>query len=499
MVLNYVCVALVASMAAGAAAENARTTAAHASLSEGEEALERAHKAMTRRDYESAYADFRAALDLLDATKTSQRAEAREGVAVSGTRWAQERAEEGENSDAATILRQVLAVKPGYAPARQLLAEQASSDTPLRPERMRGAAENSATAEEPASHPQPGSSASEASVSSPIALVKVFFGTDRAPSGENGPSNYFGSGHYAEGDHLLTGYVNVSIPPTHHAGQVERPWKFFIWQGQEDEKKHVMLKELKRLDENEFYSSLHQELAQRSAGNRSAFVFIYGYNVSFDKAAYRTAELAYDLGFPGVPIMYSWPAQTKLFTYAGDLESAELSAPHLQHFLERIARDSGATRIHVVAHSMGNKVLTGALERIARERHEPFLDNVIMAAPDINLEAFKESWPELRQVAHRFTLYASSDDRALITAMKIRGGAEFKRLGLGGPEIAVLKGLDSIDASGIDTSLLGHGYEAVKPVIDDVALLVEKGLTPVQRKLRDRTKDGLAYWLLPLG
>ena len=32
---------------------------------------------------------------------------------------------------------------------------------------------------------------------------------------------------------------------------------------------------------------------------RQAFVFLHGYNVTFEAAAYRTAQIAYDLRFDG--------------------------------------------------------------------------------------------------------------------------------------------------------------------------------------------------------
>jgi esterase/lipase superfamily enzyme len=37
-----------------------------------------------------------------------------------------------------------------------------------------------------------------------------------------------------------------------------------------------------------------------------AFVFIHGYNVSFDAAVKLTAQLSRDMRFPGAPILYSW-------------------------------------------------------------------------------------------------------------------------------------------------------------------------------------------------
>jgi len=328
-------------------------------------------------------------------------------------------------------------------------------------------------------------------------LVKVYFATDRLPSGTPGPSKYFGVEWNKQGDHLFTGYVTVSIPPPHKEGKVERPFKLWIIEFSEDPKKHFVLTELKPVQGNDFYEMLRNEYAQRPPEKRSAFVFIHGFNVAFDDAAYRTAQLAYDLDFDGVPMMYSWPSQGRLLGYDGDRDSVAFSSPNLQNFLERVARESGALRIHLVAHSMGNQVLANALVALGRQADiQPLFDNVIMAAPDVNAYTFTDQiWPAIKKAAKRFTLYASSDDEALKISKRSKGPNDFDRLGQAGPKIVVISGLDTVDASGIDTSLLGHSYvDSCKPVMDDVQMILQKGLAPLQRKLHDRYKEGLAYW-----
>jgi esterase/lipase superfamily enzyme len=248
---------------------------------------------------------------------------------------------------------------------------------------------------------------------------------------------------------------------------------------------------------NDFYGMLRNEYAQRPPEKRSAFVFIHGFNVTFDDAAYRTAQLAYDLDFDGVPMMYSWPSQGRLLAYDGDRDSVVFSSPNLQSFLERVARESGALRIHLVAHSMGNQLLANALVALGRQPDiQPLFDNVIMAAPDVNAYTFTDQiWPGIKKAAKRFTLYASSDDEALKISKSSKGPNDFDRLGEAGPKIVVISGLDTVDASGIDTSLLGHSYvDTCKPVMDDVQMIMQKGLAPLQRKLHDHYREGLAYW-----
>lgn len=193
-------------------------------------------------------------------------------------------------------------------------------------------------------------------------LIKVYFATDRRAASEvTTVSHRFGSGWNKQDDHLTTGVVTVSIPPAHQEGIVERPFHLWSYEFREDPAKPVVLTKFDLLKGNDFYRTLREEFSARNDAERSALVFIHGFNVVFDDAAYRTAQVSFDLGFHGVPMMYSWPSQGKLRAYDGDEETTDWSSPHLQAFLERVARESGAKRIHIIAHSMGNRVLTKAL------------------------------------------------------------------------------------------------------------------------------------------
>lgn len=79
------------------------------------------------------------------------------------------------------------------------------------------------------------------------------------------------------------GYCDVSIPPTHSVGEIERPLL-----GGEDEMQHVMLRRNEELKEDAFFKQVRQVLAERTADERNCFIFVHGYNVTFEKAAMRT-------------------------------------------------------------------------------------------------------------------------------------------------------------------------------------------------------------------
>jgi esterase/lipase superfamily enzyme len=500
-------------------------------VSKAAEALVRARAAMKARDFTKAYAEYRAALGLAPKTG-AEHDEALRGFSESGVKLGQERLKAKRPAEAERIAREVLALNANYRPALELLAQAIleNKDGPVtgagpptitrvrpqatapptfqksKPEPTPPPEEEPPTmAEQPPDVPEeaPPPKKTPWPRTAPVnkALVKVFFATDRQHiSGAAGPANYFGTEPNPDpdpdGQHLLTGFVKVSIPPVHEVGQLERPFKWWIIEFKEDEKKHIVLKELTMVNGNDFYDALRQECDERAPENRSAFVFIHGFKTSFDDAAYRTAQLAYDLNFEGVPIMYSWPSKDNVFAYLDDRATAGSSWHHLQYFVERVARESGALRIHLIAHSMGNELLVNALGGLGRQPEiKPLFDNVIMAAPDVDAEAFTDrNWAEIKDAAKRFTLYASSDDWALKIS---REWNHFVRLGEAGGTLVVVPGLDTVDASGIDTNELGHSYYHCKKLMDDLQLLMAKGLAPLERKLRDRRKGELGYWAFP--
>jgi esterase/lipase superfamily enzyme len=76
---------------------------------------------------------------------------------------------------------------------------------------------------------------------------------------------------------------------------------------------------------------------------KQAFVFVHGFNVGFDAAAYRTAQIVYDLGFDGAPVFYSWPSRGGIKEYEYDQNSARQARAHLRSFLELVRSQSGGT------------------------------------------------------------------------------------------------------------------------------------------------------------
>jgi len=326
--------------------------------------------------------------------------------------------------------------------------------------------------------------------------VEVLFGTDRerAVDGTTWERADGGSAYTGGRGALELGVCEVSIPPGHAAGVLEGPGLFQEW----DPARHVTLQSVARWSRGDFGRQLRGRLASQG----SALVFVHGYNVTFEDAARRTAQIAADLGFSGVPMMYSWPSQGTIRGYAEDEVNVRWSVPRLEEFLALVAREAGDRPIHLIAHSMGNRAVMEVLRRFAVERAEadrPRFQTVSLVAPDVDAAVYRdEIAPRLAAVLRRggrATLYASDSDRSLQLSSELHGAP---RAGDLSAIALVTAGVATVDASRVDTSLLrlirvGHSYFADKPsVIADLRQL----LAGLDLTLRHRVSEG--YWrILP--
>jgi esterase/lipase superfamily enzyme len=325
--------------------------------------------------------------------------------------------------------------------------------------------------------PRPGSQIGTARKAD-YAIVRIFYATDRNPTGNLEPAGFYGTGRAQDGN-LLLGTCEVSIPRDHRMGELEEP---SIWrlEFREDPEKHIVLLKVEQQGYEQFYNLLSARVQESS--RKEALVFIHGFNVSFEDAARRTAQLSYDLGFDGAPILYSWPSEGRLLRYTVDETNVKWTASHLRRFLHDVAKKSNATKIHLVAHSMGNRALTRVLESLAAEFSsipKPRFSQVILMAPDIDADVFAQLAQRMQRIAERVTLYASSNDQALKASKEIHG---YRRAGESGDAITVILGIDTIDVSSVDTSLLGHSYYAERrSVLSDMFTLIRDGTPPSER------------------
>lgn len=255
--------------------------------------------------------------------------------------------------------------------------------------------------------------------------------------------------HRASDTDLFYRYCDVSIPPTHAVGRVERPTI-----GPEDETRHVVLKQVDLLEQESFYVAINETLRRRGDTSRDCLLYIHGYNVSFDEAAMRTAQIHSDLKFRGTTMFFSWPSRASVRHYFSDRSEIQFSHLVLKDFLAGILNNTEVQRFHVLAHSMGADALCQAILELDPDRK--VFDEIILAAPDIDAALFqKQILPRLGEYGRRTTLYCSKNDWALHASRHFN---DSPRAGDSSNGPLVAAGIDTIDASDMDTELLGHSY-----------------------------------------
>ena len=321
--------------------------------------------------------------------------------------------------------------------------------------------------------------------------VRVFYATDRR-RGDGGRPQSFYDGERSTTGTLELGRIEVTVPRVHRPGFVERPAWYRLDRSTSPDR-HFEVRSIQPLSSAAAYDSLRSTV--RRSQQREALVLIHGYNVSFYDAALRAAQLTYDISFDGAPVLYSWPSRGSFFHYSADREAAEWSADHLRVFLDSLTAITGARRVHVVAHSMGNRVLTLALERMATPRRDTLFSNVVLAAADVDAARFQQQIAAtIRPLASRLTIYQSGKDKALWASRVL---SDHTRLGEATDPMLVMREVDTIDVTRLSTGLLGHGYIASnESLIEDLIELIGQKRGPPRKKTERVDVAAGTFWRL---
>lgn len=318
-------------------------------------------------------------------------------------------------------------------------------------------------------------------------LVPVAYATDRCRSAL--PGRYGG-----ERGELEHGFINASFADDARMCRIDkpRPWPFRFGRDR--------LPKLERSAASaptaaDFTDRLRHRITD--ALSPELLVFVHGYNVDFDDAVLRTAQLAYDLDFRGVPLLFSWPSRGRATDYLADGANAEWAQSDFREVIGLLLGASGAENVHVVAHSMGNRLLVEWLA--SPDAHTALrlgpgrLGQVVFAAPDVDAGKFLRDATRFAGPALRKTLYVSAKDKALNASKAL---AQNPRAGQAGFGVVVTPGIDTVDASGLDTGLMSHSYIGDNhSVVSDLYYLISHDLAPEDRfRLRPVANRHGPYW-----
>lgn len=299
-------------------------------------------------------------------------------------------------------------------------------------------------------------------------LVRVWFATNRKRLDQGAGAESFSTEESAEA--LSFGLCSVFIPESHKPGSTGTPW-WRRWIRLEADDR-LELRTTLPLPENLFWSEFRHKLdTWWQPGERNVFVLIHGFNVSFQEAATRAAQLGYDLKLPGEIAFFSWPSRGGLLDYWADEATITASVGQIAEFLHRLSEDSGAERIHLFVHSMGNRGFLAAMERLAALQLPPLrLGQVFFCAPDEDMRTFADRTRAFPQRAERQTLLVSPDDKAVALS---EWKHQHQRVGIV-PPVPQFPGVETIEVTGFGLLELGHGYFAsAEKVIQDMREAIE--------------------------
>ncbi|HPO19390.1 MAG TPA: alpha/beta hydrolase [Rubrivivax sp.] len=356
------------------------------------------------------------------------------------------------------------------------------------------------TQPQPDAAPQPGSAPHDdpAALLSDPRNVPLWFGTNREPVDRGDIGQGFSGRRSADGS-VRHGRCIVNVPAGHALGSIGthglKGW-WRRWRHGADDRLRLLRTE--GLDAPAFWQAVRAAMDEADAQQRvpEALLFVHGYRVSFEDAALRAAQLAYDLKIRDTSF-FAWPSAGAAAQYTVDEASAKNATRPLAEFiaaLDACAQASGKA-LHIVAHSMGNRVLLAALQWLVSHGRAPVaVDKIVCAAPDEDAADFVAAMAELRQVGRRRTLYASSKDKPVWLSEVVHGYPRAGRI----PPVTLAEGLDTVDASELEATFLGHSdFATERPLLQDLFGLLKASLAPRERLgLEAVTSDAGAYWRL---
>jgi esterase/lipase superfamily enzyme len=301
-----------------------------------------------------------------------------------------------------------------------------------------------------------------------VSKVSLYVATTRSPN-EIEPDRMFTGERARTINHAR---MVVAIPPNHKTGEIEWPSR-----SPGDPSQNFVTADRDFLTSDAFMADLRKAVASRPPNERDVLVFIHGYNTRYEEAVYRLAQIVHDSGFKGVPVLFTWPSRGELLAYPYDRESAVYSRDDLEATLRGIATKTGARRFDILAHSMGNFLMVETLRQAVIRGDGRFggkLGQVMMAAPDIDIDVFRRQLQTIIPVKLPITVFVSKDDKALSFSKFVWQSTD--RAGsfvVSDPELAKRLEAANItvyDLSDLKTSdKLGHGKFAASP---DVVQLI---------------------------
>ena len=249
--------------------------------------------------------------------------------------------------------------------------------------------------------------------------------------------------------------------------------------GKKEDKRVARIDWIRELETNSFFQQLNSQIS-RSPG-KDLLLFVHGFNVDYASCLIRGAQISLDLPFNGAVCCYSWPSQGGIAHYKNDEQiSQQSTGPFTEFLMNLVDNIPQETKIQIVVHSMGNRVVMRALNRMPASQtgKKPF-ENVVLCAPDVGLSQYRALIEGVKQQSRRVTLYVCRGDTALAASKAIHSE---QRAGDASPPV-VIEGVETIDCSPVDLSFMGHSYYGGNiSVLSDLFAIIKEGKQADQRE-----------------
>lgn len=305
----------------------------------------------------------------------------------------------------------------------------------------------------------------------------VYVATSRAP-GANGS---YDSGR---AETLSFGRYSIAIPPVREVGDIRHP------RGTPDLTRDFTTTQIVPLhDAAAFRGQIGRSLAALPAPEREIVIFVHGFNTNFAEGVYRAAQLAHDLGLPGVVLHYSWPSLASPFGYAYDRDSALVTRSNLAA-LVRLVGQTGAHSVTIVAHSMGAHLTMEALRQVALEQPGSVartVSGLVLFSPDIDIDVFRAQARDIGPLPRDTLIFTSRRDRALQLSAGLSGQGQ--RLG----NIATSEDVADLDVTLLDVTAFSTGLGHFTPGSSPALIGIMGQVPAIQRAFNEgrETRPGL--------
>ena len=319
-------------------------------------------------------------------------------------------------------------------------------------------------------------------------LFPVWFGTNRKPRNKSDLTKGF-SGLRDTKVHY--GKCQVSVPRAHRFGEIGNNF-LSRWLRLEFGDDRLKVESRSIMNENDFWKSATSELAARDQGERRVLIYLHGFNNSFDDAAIRAAQLGFDLRCSGLTAFYSWPSRGEGKKYVADEAAISGSEGMIAEFISKFATQCSADRVDLIAHSMGNRGLLRSIQRICSATKNLSFGQIILAAPDVDVDLFKEVATQYQAVATRTTLYVSPSDHWIELSEWLH---DAPRVGLS-PPVTIVDGIDTIEVKQGNIVAGGHNYFSNLLLTDIFDLFTNNADPDKRQRPIAKIKNGEKYWVI---